>query len=337
MSIIYGGINNEYDKKILAIVLVLGMVCAIMIGCDNKNPGPQGGTPNTTESTTQAPSGENNVTKYGNYSTDSAVKTLEEIFADKIKFTEDTYATGSSYSDDKISHIYKITDYIANYEKYVEEYAVQDQLEDLYEQTGFTLDLGFGADMIKHYIDMTGDTYDYTARMEELLAHPKVSAAQSTCINAAMKAAENLVKDGQSGVSVNQTQPMNFTSLKSTDGTIYFALGTYHTMADLSNVQRTGDTFSATVTFRIVDYYDWAEDGVTPEFTGYLEKLDDSYRTLLSEMIDMPTLEGFCQADLAQLHYAGLAQNFLAHGTIVYNVTWTAGQNFDQATVTPAQ
>ena len=324
-------------KKILAIVLVLGMVCAIMIGCDNKNPGPQGGTPNTTESTTQAPSGENNVTKYGNYSTDSAVKTLEEIFADKIKFTEDTYATGSSYSDDKISHIYKITDYIANYEKYVEEYAVQDQLEDLYEQTGFTLDLGFGADMIKHYIDMTGDTYDYTARMEELLAHPKVSAAQSTCINAAMKAAENLVKDGQSGVSVNQTQPMNFTSLKSTDGTIYFALGTYHTMADLSNVQRTGDTFSATVTFRIVDYYDWAEDGVTPEFTGYLEKLDDSYRTLLSEMIDMPTLEGFCQADLAQLHYAGLAQNFLAHGTIVYNVTWTAGQNFDQATVTPAQ
>jgi hypothetical protein len=152
-----------------------------------------------------------------------------------------------------------------------------------------------------------------------------------------MKAAENLVKDGQSGVSVNQTQPMNFTSLKSTDGTIYFALGTYHTMADLSNVQRTGDTFSATVTFRIVDYYDWAENETTPEFTGYLEKLDDSYRTLLGEMVDMPTLEGFCQADLAQLHYAGLAQNFLAHGTIVYNVTWTAGQNFDQATVTPAQ
>lgn len=323
-------------KRILAIMLVLGMVCAIMIGCD-KDPGTQGSTPDTTESTTQTPSEENNVTKYGNYSTDSTVKTLEEIFADKIKFTEDTYATGSSYSDDKISHVYKIADCIANYQKYVEEYAVQDQLEDLYEQTGFTLDLGFGADMIKHYIDMTGDTYDYTARMEEILTHPKVSAAQSTCISAAMKAAENLVKDGQSGVSVNQTQPMNFTSLKSTDGTIYFALGTYHTMADLSNVQRAGDTFSATVTFRIVDYYDWAENETTPEFTSYLEKLDDSYRTLLSEMVDMPTLEGFCQADLAQLHYAGLAQNFLAHGTIVYNVTWTAGQNFDQATVTPAQ
>ena len=321
-------------KRILAIMLVLGMVCAIMIGCDNKDPGTQGGTNNTTESTTQTPSSETGATKYGNYSTDAPVKTLEEIFADKIKFTEDTYATGSSYSDDKISHVYKIADCIANYEKYVEEYAVQDQLEDLYEQTGFTLDLGFGAEMIKHYIDMTGDTYDYTARMEEILTHPKVSAAQSTCISAAMKAAENLVKDGQNGVSVNQTQPMNFTSLKSTDGTVYFALGTYHTMADLSNVQRTGDTLSATVTFRIVDYYDWAEDCLTPEFTGYLEKLDDSYRVLLSEMVDMPTLEGFCQADLAQLHYAGLAQNFLAHGTIVYNVTWTAGQNFDQATVT---
>ena len=108
-------------------------------------------------------------------------------------------------------------------------------------------------------------------------------------------------------------------------------------MADLSNVQRTGDTLSATVTFRIVDYYDWAENGKTPEFTSYLDKLSDNYRVLLSEMIDMPTLEGFCQADLAQLHYAGFAQNFLAHGTVVYNVTWTAGQTFDQATVTPVQ
>ncbi len=325
-------------KKMLAIMLILGMMCTAIAGCTS-NQGPNTGnnpgnstTEDTTTSQTEAP-----VTQYGNFSTDQPVRTLEEIFADKIKYTEDTYATGSTYSDEKIANVYKIADCIANYEKYVEDYGVQDQLQDLYEQTGFTLDLGFGASMIKHYIDMSGDVYDYTDRMADMLDHPKVSAAQITCVNAAMKAAENLVKDGQSGISVNQNQPMNFTSLKSQDGTIYFALGTYHTMADLSNVQRTGDTLSATLTFRIVDYYDWAENGTEPEFTEYLNKLDDTYRTLVGEMVDISTLETFCQADLAQLHYAGFAQNFLAHGTIVYNVTWTVGQTFDQATVTPAQ
>ena len=321
-------------KKALTILLALCMMCAIFAGCTNPDtpntPGDNSGEQDTQDST-------GNVTEYGIYSTTQPVKTLEEVFAKELQFTEDTYATGSSYSDAKINNIYKIADYIANYEKYVEEYGVEEQLNTLYEQTGFTLDLGFGASMINHYIGMSGETYEYSDQMKEMLTHPKVNAAQSTCISAAMKAAEVLVKDGQSGVSVNQTQPMNFASLKSQDGTIYYALGTYHAMADLSNVQRTGNTFSATVTFRILDYYDWAEEITEPEFTEYLNKLDDTYRTLLAEMVDMPTLEGFCQADLAQLHYAGLAQNFLAHGTIVYNVTWTAGQNFDQATVTPAQ
>lgn len=332
-------IKMNMTKKIIALALALGMTCAVMISCDKTPdtgvPGTNNGT--TAESTTQAPSTDAGATQYGNFSTDRPVRTLEEIFAEQVKYTSDTWATGSSYSDEKISHIYKIADCIANYQAYVDEYDVQQQLDELYEQTGFTLDLGFGAEMVKHYIDMSGDTYDYSARMEEMLSHPKVNAAQTACINAAMKAAENLVKDGQSGVSVNQDKPMSFASLKSQDGTIYYALGTYHTMADLSMVQRTGDKLSAKVTFRIVDYYDWAQDVTEPEFTSYLEKLDDSYYSLLGEMVDMPTLESFCQADLAQLHYAGFAQNFLAHGTIVYNVTWTAGQTFAEATVTPVQ
>lgn len=326
--------------KILALVLALGMMSMVMIGCttsdDPVTPGGNQGN-DATESTTQSSSGTPGATQYGNFSTVAPVRTLEEIFAEQVKHTSNTFATGSTYSDEKIANIYKIADCLANYEKYVEEYGVQEQLEELYEQTGFTLDMGFGAAMVKHYIDMTGETYDYTSQMQEMLSHPKVNAAQTTCISAAMKAAENLVQDGQSGVSVNQNQPMSFSSLKSQDGTIYFALGSYHTMADLSNVQRTGDTLNATVTFRIVDYYDWAENVTDPEFTEYLAKLDDTYRALIGEMMDMTTLESFCQADMAQLHYAGFAQNFLAHGTVVYNITWTAGQSFAEATVTPVQ
>ena len=335
--------NMHMTKKLLSLLLVIGMMCAAMIGCNStpdtpntpNTPGNHQG--NTTESTTQTPPPASTVTQYGNYSSEAAPIKIEDNFAKLIQHSAETFNSGSTYSEDKIAQIYKIADYIAHYEKYVEEYGVQDQLDELYQQTGFTLDLGFGAAMIEHYIGMTGETYDYSDRMPELITHPKVGAAQSSCISAAMKAAENIVADGQSGVSINQTKPIKFSSLKNEDGTIYYALGSYHAIADLSDVQRTGDTFTATVTFRIIDYYDWAEDGNTPEFTEYLDKLDDTYRTLLNEMLDISTLETFCQADLAQLHNTGLAQDFMAQGTIVYNITWTAGQTFEQATVTPAQ
>lgn len=320
-------------NKWIAVLLAIGMICAAFVGCDQQagtnNPG---GSPDSTTSA-DGSQGDAPATKYGNFTTEGTPRALEEIFQKELKHTEDTFATGSSYSDDKIANVYKIADYIANYEAYIEEYDAQEEFDELYEETGFTMDFGFGAEMIKHYIGMSGETYDYTDEMPSLLSFPKVSAAQTTCINAAMKAAENLVKDGQTVSAINQSTPASFSSLKSSDGPIYFALGSYHVMVDMSNVKRTGDTLTATVSFRIVDYYDWAETGTEPEFTGYLDKLDDGYRTLIGEMVDMSTLETFCQADMAQLHYAGFAQNFLAHGTIVYNVSWTAGQTFDQATV----
>jgi hypothetical protein len=335
--------NMHMTKKLISLMLVIGLMCTVMIGCnptpDTPNqpntPGNNQGNATTTETTTQAP--ESTVTHYGNYSTEGSPIKIEENFAKLIQHSAETFNAGSSYSEDKIAQVYKIADYIANYDKYVEEYGVQDQLDELYEQTGFTLDLGFGAAMIKHYLGMTGETYDYSDRMPELITHPKVSAAQSSCISAAMKAAENIVVNGQSGISVNQVKPIKYSSLKSDDGTIYYALGSYHALADLSEVSRTGDTFSATVTFRIIDYYDWAEDSKTPEFADYIDKLDDTYRALVNEMVDMATLESFCQADLAQLHNTGLAQDFMAQGSIVYNITWTVGQTFEQATVTPAQ
>ena len=334
----------KFATKLIAILLILGMMCAIFVGCDKTsnpqtNPGSTpGNTPgsSTQESTTQAPVAQP-LTQYGNYSTEISVLTLEEIFAKDLNADKDSFATGSSYSDEKLANIYKIAECIAHYQEFVDEYDVQAELDALYKETGFTLDIGFGADMIQHYLGATGESYDYSNRMEELISHPKVGAAQASCISAAMKAAENMVPDGQTVAAINQTKSMNFKSLKEQDGTVYYALGTYHTMADMTNVQRTGDTMTATVTFRIVDYYDWAEDSTDPIFADYMDKLDSTYRSLLSNLIDIKTLESFCQKDMDQLHFAGFAQNYLAQGTIVYNVTWTVGQTFDQATVTPVQ
>lgn len=332
----------KHTIRILALLLAIGMMCVLCIGCDN-NPGntdkPGGNKPGntTTQGTTQAPEDTAPVTQYGNYTTEGAAQTLQELYAEQTQQSVVSFASGSSYSEEKLANVYKIADHIANYEAYVEEYGVQEQLDELYKETGFTLDFGFGSELFKHYLDTTGETFDYSGRMTEILSNPQVGAAQTTTINAAMKAAENLVKDGQSGISIHQIKASGFSVKRSADAELYFALGSYQTMADLSNVQRTGDTISATVTFRIVDFYSWDENYTEPEFTSYLEKLDEGYRTLLAEMIDLPTLEGFCQADIAQLHRAGFAQNYLVQGTVVYNVTWTAGQTFAQATVTPAQ
>lgn len=324
-------------SKWIVALLLLSLIAALMISC-NQTPDPQPPTPggsNSGEQTTEGSAVEQPVTEYGNFTSAGEMLSPDRVFAQDVEAAEATFGRGSTYDESKLANVFQITDYIANYKKYVEEYGVQDQLDQLYEETGFTLDMGFAADMMKHYIGATGENYDFSATVPELLESAKISAAQATSISAAMVAAENLVKSGESGVSINQKTHMRFTSLKASDGPAYYALGNFSTMTDLSDVQRNGDTLTATVTFRIVDFYDWSPHDTEPLFTDVLRELDDTYRTLLGEMVDMPTLEGFCQADMAQLHNAGYAQSFLSSGTVVYTVTWTAGQSFDQATVQP--
>lgn len=326
---------KNMNKWIVALLL-LSLISALLIGCnqdsDNPTPTPTPGTSDDKTTTQEAPT-QPPVAEYGNFSLDADAKTSEQIFATNMQDAEQTFGQGSSYTEDQLTNIYQVCDYIANYEQYVEEYGVQEQLDKLYAETGFTLDLDFAADMMKHYLDSTGEAYDFSASMTNLLTTAKINSAQSTNISAAMTAAENLVKNGQSGAALTQKEVMRFTSLKSSDGPAFYALGNFFTMTDLADVQRTGDTYSATVTFRILDFYDWKSDSSDPLFTDVLKELDDTYRTLLGEMVDMSTLENFSQTDIAQLHNAGYAQSYISTGTIVYTITWTAGQTFDNATI----
>ena len=78
--------------------------------------------------------------------------------------------------------------------------SAQEQLDKIYSETGFTLDMGFASNMLKHYLDSTGETYDFSADMPDLLTNAKIGSAQSTNVSAAMKAAENLVQNGQSDI-----------------------------------------------------------------------------------------------------------------------------------------
>ena len=332
--------------KWFAVALALCMVCAIFAACDQTTPETPNrpSTPNnnntnstTSESTTEMTTEEPVITEHGNFSTISSVLTLEQLFEQAVADSNKNHNTGSDYTETSLTNIFTIADYIANYEQYVKEYELEEALDEIYAETGFTLDMGFAAEMMKHYIDGEGANYDFTATVPELLTSTKIKGAQSVTISAAMTAAENLVKSGQSGVTINQTKALQFSSLKPADGSAYYALGNFNAVADLSNVQRDGDTLSATVTFRIVDFYNWSPDDTTPLFADVLKELTDNYRSMVGKIVDMGTMETFCQKDLAQLHSAGWAKNYLASGTVTYNVTWTAGQSFDQATVVPVQ
>ncbi len=324
-------------KKLMLAVLALALICTVLVGCNKGGNTPGGNTPgDNTNNTTPAPDTtepQGPATTYGNFTTEGTAIVVDDHYATNITESQAIFGSGSSYSDEKLTNIYQIVDYIANYKQYVEEYDVQEQLDKIYSETGFTLDMGFAANMLKHYLDSTGETYDFSADMPDLLTNAKIESAQSTNISAAMKAAENLVQNGQSNISIYQTATMNFQGLKHSDGPAYYALGTYHTLTDLTGVSRTGDAFSATVTFRIVDMYAWDITNKTPLFADMLKQLDDTYRTLLGEMVDMDTLENFSQADIAELQLAGYAMNYASNGTITYEITWTAGQSFDQATV----
>lgn len=329
--------NMKFAIKCIAATLLIAMISSLMIGCnqtEDPTPGPVDTDTPTGEQTTAQPQPDTNPNEYGKFIRGEDAIAPEQLFAQDIEDSAATFGQGSDYSDEKLTNVYQITDYIANYKQYVEEYDLQDQLDKMYQETGFTLDMGFAAYMMKHYIDASGESYDFTDTMDELLLSTKIKGAQSTTINAAMIAAENLVKDGESGVTICQQTLMQFSSLKPSDGPAYYAFGNFNTTAHMTDVQRNGDTLSATVTFRILDFYDWSPHDKEPLFTDLLEDLNDTYRTLLNEMVDMPTLEGFCQADMAQLHNAGYAQSFISSGTVTYTVTWTAGQSFDQATVT---
>lgn len=332
--------------KWISLALILCMAVAIFAGCDQSTPetpgrpvAPNNNTNSTTaESTTEEKTTEEPaITEYNNFSTISSVLTLEQLFEQAVAESNQSYNTGSDYPETSLTNIFTITDYIANYEQYVKEYELEEALDEIYAETGFTLDMGFAAQMMKHYIDGEGVTYDFTSAIPELLTSNKIKGAQTITINAAMAAAENLVKNGESGVTINQTKALQFSSLKPADGSAYYALGNFNAVADLTNVQRDGDNLSATVTFRIVDFYNWSQDDTTPLFADVLKDLKDSYRNMVGEIVDLETMESFCQKDLAQLHRAGWAKNYLASGSITYTVTWTAGQTFDQATVVPAQ
>ncbi len=157
---------------------------------------------------------------------------------------------------------------------------------------------------LSHYLSNTGE--QYTIDLNAFFKDSYALSTRNKDINRALRAAEELAIENVK-VSLNQSMEQVNHGLT---GDWKYSLGSYFSrinMSDLTVTEINGvKTYSATLKYTVTDFYNWDEaDG---------NKVFD----LISPW------------QLAQLHRAGQAREFLSVGEISYDITWTEGQTVDQ-------
>ncbi len=166
------------------------------------------------------------------------------------------------------------------------------------------------AKLLQHFMDGTGE--QYTLNMNDFLEDSNNKAFRDTDINRALRAAEQLAREGES-LTLNQLSE----NLHRPSDDWYYAVGTYFSDVDLTNLTVTVDEngvkhYSADIKYIATDFYNWDKNNTTP---------------VINKKVLFFTITGPSPAELYRLHAAGLAREFLTYGEITYqNVTWTEGQ-----------
>ncbi len=159
---------------------------------------------------------------------------------------------------------------------------------------------------LAYYLNNTGEQFNLS--MSTFLADPVAMQNRNDHINQMLRAGEMLAIKNAS-VNVNQAQERVNHNLT---GDWKYSLGSYFDDVDLLNLTVTEidgqRMYSATVRYIVTDFYNWNE-AVT---TGFLNG------------------KGPSQYELAQLHRAGRAREFLTYGEISYQITWIEGQGVEQ-------
>lgn len=124
-----------------------------------------------------------------------------------------------------------------------------------------------------------------------------------------MEAAENMVISGTSRTVLRREERGVD---KSTEANYEYTLG-WHRDWTRSVITRNGNNYSATVTYGVRDYYDWAND--------------NEYKITLGGILNVAA------NILYQFHEYGVAQNFNTSGEATVQLTWTVGQRSDTGAV----
>lgn len=157
---------------------------------------------------------------------------------------------------------------------------------------------------LSHYLNNTGK--QYTIDLNSFFKDSDALNVRNKDINRALRAAEELAIENAT-VNVNQCMEQVNHNLT---GDWKYSLGSYFSRINMGNVTVTEENgtkiYSATLKYTVTDFYNWDEADGNKVFG------------LISPW------------QLAQLHRAGRAQEFLSVGEISYEITWTEGQTVDQ-------
>lgn len=159
---------------------------------------------------------------------------------------------------------------------------------------------------LAHYLNNTGEQFNLS--MATFLKDSVALKNRNDHINQMLRAAEALAIEYAS-VNVHQAQERVNHNLT---GDWKYSLGSYFDDVDILNLTVTeigGErVYRATLKYTVVDFYNWNE-AVT---SGFLNG------------------KGPSQYELAQLHKAGRAKEFLTYGEITYDISWTEGKTAEQ-------
>ena len=161
---------------------------------------------------------------------------------------------------------------------------------------------------MKHYLSNTGE--DYIIDMESFLEDENALYTRNAELNRALRACEKLAVVGEE-INVYQEEELVHHNLQ---GDWHYAIGSYFTAIEITNLTSTGKVYTATFTYKVTDFYNWDEAKSDAIFSGFLGTLT----------------KNVSPKDLAQLHRNGEAKDFLSRGEISYTVSWTEGQTVSQ-------
>lgn len=216
---------------------------------------------------------------YGNFSTVNK-RTPPFDREKQIKSSQSDYNTGSSYPAERLAEILSSAGKIKNLG---------------------TLVYPNAAKFMAHYLEGSGE--DYTIDMEKFLENAIAKQNMNADIERAKKAAQELVIKGKTADVYQKTESLHH----NLTGDFKYCLGSYFAYVEMHNVSFDGTTYTATVKYTVIDFYNWDKTDTTPVFDGFVSKIVGS----------------ISPADLHQLHTSGVAKEFLSIGELSYEISWT--------------
>lgn len=159
--------------------------------------------------------------------------------------------------------------------------------------------------LMGHFLSSTGE--DYAIDMDTFFKDENALKTRNEELTKALRACEVLAREGES-VNVYQIEELVHHNLT---GDWYYALGSYFTSINVQNLTVNGNIYTATINYKVTDFYNWDYSNDSPVFSGFLGTLTNN----------------ISPKDLHELHRAGEAQEFLSLGEVSYTVSWIKGSS----------